>query len=362
MKVLYVINSLNIGGAEKMCVDLIKKSKSKGITIDIYLLNNEDTFLKKELEDLNINIFNCGTSRYKSIRHIIWLIKSSKKYDVIHSHLSYSQYYVAIIRSFNKHIRLITTEHSTINVRRKYKIFKKIEKYIYNSYDKIAVINKENFNSISKWQKSIKNKVVVINNGIEIKKYENGSKNNIKDEVLLRVKDRKKILMIAAFRREKNHKLMLEALSSIDDDKILILVGDGDVNIKNEIKNFIKLNRLDNRVIILGKRNDIENIIKFCDVAVLPSLWEGFGLVAAECMAGGLPIIGSNVEGLSEVIGTNRLLFKNNDKEDLISKINGILEDPNISEIVKFCKKRSLKYDINFTLKKYLELYKGDIY
>ena len=107
MRILYVINSLNIGGAEKLCVELIKLALDKNIKIDIYVLNNCDSTFKKELEYININIFNCGTNNYKSLSHLNWLLRNKKNYDVIHSHLSYSQYYVALIRLFDKKIKLI---------------------------------------------------------------------------------------------------------------------------------------------------------------------------------------------------------------------------------------------------------------
>ncbi|MGG7161202.1 glycosyltransferase family 4 protein [Clostridium baratii] len=358
MRILYVINSLNIGGAEKLCVDLIKKSKKRGILIDLYLLNNQETELRSELVKENINIFSSTTNNYKSYKHIIWLIKNSKKYDVIHSHLSYSQYYVSVLRIFNRKLKLITTEHSTFNERRNLKIFKFIEKFMYGQYSKIIVINNENLKSIIQWQKSIKNKVIVINNGIDIKKYSRGNKNNIKDERLLRIKDKNKILMIAAFRKEKNHKLMLNVLKKLDEKNVLILLGDGESSIKNYIKEFISENNLENRVIMLGNRNDVEDIINFCDIAVLPSMWEGFGLVAVECMAGGLPIVGSNVKGLSEVINNKDLLFNKNDKDDLTRKICCLLNDSYKKEsVIKYCIEKSKEYDIEKTLDRYLKLY-----
>lgn len=358
MRILYVINSLNIGGAEKLCVDLIKIAKGRGILIDLYLLNSEETSLKNDLEKNNINIFCSYTNKYKSLKHIFWLIKNSKKYDVIHSHLSYSQYYVSILKIFNKNVRLVTTEHNTFNERRNLKIFKIIEKYIYNSYDKISVINKENLKSISEWQPSIKNKVVVVNNGIDLKKYSNGDKSNIKDKELLQIKDKIKILMIAAFRKQKNHKFILEVVKELN-NIVLILVGDGEICIKKEIIEFIYNNNLDNKVLMLGNRNDIEDIIDFCDLAVLPSRWEGFGLVAVECMAGGLPIIGSRVEGLSEVIHNDDLLFNENDKNDLIEKIYKLVNnDYKREEIINYCIENSKKYDIEKTFDKYLKLYR----
>lgn len=355
MRILYVINSLNIGGAEKLCVDLAKIAQQKGSVIDIYVLNNVETFFTKELKKSGIKIFNAGANNYKSIKHVVWLLKNKNKYDVIHSHLSYSQYFVSIIRLFDKKIKLVTTEHSTFNQRRALKIFKIFEKIIYSSYDKITVINKENLQSMIEWQPSIQEKLVIINNGIDIERYRNGDKEKVTDKELTKVRNKKKILMIAAYRKEKNHMFMLKVIKELDKNMVLILVGDGEERIKNEINIYIQINNLEERVIQLGQRSDIENIIKFCDVGVLPSLWEGFGLVAAECMAGGLPIVGSNVNGLSEVIGNKDLLFEANNKLELINRLEKNIKKN--KEIVEYCEERAKKYSIERTLEQYLKCY-----
>lgn len=358
MRILYVINSLNIGGAEKLCVELIKLALDKNIKIDIYVLNNCDSTFKKELEDININIFNCGTNNYKSLSHLNWLLRNKKNYDVIHSHLSYSQYYVALIRLFDKKIKLITTEHNTFNERRKYKIFKFIEQYMYEAYDKVAVINEANKKAIIKWQRNIRDKIVVIENGINLNKFINGNAGNINDSIL-KDNSKKKILMVAAFREQKNHKLMIDAMKDISEDKILILVGDGNKYEKKKLEKQVEYNDLKSRVIFLGNRTDVENIMKCCDLFVLPSLWEGFGLVAAEAMASGLPIIASNVEGLSQVVDGVGVLFENNNKKDLVDKINLFFSKDEMEkkEIIKKGIRKSKKYTIDRTLDKYMYIY-----
>lgn len=355
MRVLYVINSLNIGGAEKLCVDLMKKAKEKNIIIDIYVLNNMETFLTKELKQSNINIFNCGSNNYKSIKHIIWLIKNKNKYNVIHSHLSYSQYFTAMIRIFDKKLKLITTEHNTFNERRKFKIFKIIEALVYGAYNNVIVINEENLKSIVEWQPSIKERTIVINNGIDIEKYKNGKRDNIKDAELINIECKNKIIMIAAYRKQKNHRFMLEVMEQLNEDTVLILVGDGEENIKNQINQSIGKKCMKNRVIQLGNRDDIENLIKFCDIAIVPSLWEGFGLVAVECMAGGIPVIGSRVDGLSKVIENKNMLFEVNNKRECIDRIEYALL--NKQHLGKEAEKISLKYCVERTLKKYIDIY-----
>lgn len=358
MKILYVINSLEMGGGEKLCVDLAVMAKREGITIDFYVINSVETPLINEARRQGINLYNCGTNSYKTFAHIKWLKKNMNNYDVIHSHLFYAQYYVAILRLFNKKIKLVTTEHSTFNSRRNYKFFKVLEKYIYGSYNDLIVINKQNLNALKEWQPKIADRISIIENGIDINRYKNASANEIKDEVLLKVKDKKKILMVAAFRAEKNHLFVVDAIKDMNDDYVLILVGDGYADVKQEVKEAIKKYSLEDRVIFLGNRSDVQNIIKFCDISVLPSKWEGFGLVAVEAMAGGLPVVGSNVEGLAEVIGNEDLLFEVGNKEEFTQKILSITTNQQKKEkLVNYCEKQCEKFSLDETFKKHMKIY-----
>lgn len=354
MKILYVINSLNTGGAEKLCVDIIKNIKQEN-EVEVYVLNNVKTNFSRELESMGVIINNSGTNKYRSIKHLIWLIKNRKKYQIIHSHLSYSQYYVAVLRLFSKNIKLITTEHNTYNRRREYKLFKVIEDKLYKCYNKIIVINSDTKDNMISWQPTLLNKICVINNGVNIEKYNNGSKEKIKDEILLD-NNIKKVLMVAAFREQKNHDLIIDAFKYLPEEYNLILVGDGEL--RNNILNRINNNNLKDRVHILGVRSDVENIMKCCDVFVLPSKWEGFGLVSVEAMASGLPVIASNVKGLSQVVGEAGILFDVNNIDDLVKSIIELTKNDDLrNKVINEGLKRCREFDINKTSQLHIDIY-----
>ena len=78
----------------------------------------------------------------------------------------------------------------------------------------------------------------------------------------------------------------------------------------------------------MGARNDVEKIIPACDVLVLPSFHESFGLVLLEALACGKPVIGSDVGGISEIITDDvGLLINPNDASSLCDAIDKIIED-----------------------------------
>lgn len=78
---------------------------------------------------------------------------------------------------------------------------------------------------------------------------------------------------------------------------------------------------LSQRVHFLGYRADAAACLDAADVVVLPSLWESFGLSALEAMARGVPVLASNVEGLSQVVGHPDLLFETDNADELAKKL-----------------------------------------
>ena len=86
-------------------------------------------------------------------------------------------------------------------------------------------------------------------------------------------------------------------------------------------------------VVFMGSRNDVENIIPSCDVLILPSFSESFGLVLIEALACGKPVIGSNVGGITEIITEDVGLFVNPNKVSSIARaIDNIMGDDYLRE------------------------------
>lgn len=108
----------------------------------------------------------------------------------------------------------------------------------------------------------------------------------------------------------------------------LVIVGDGPqfkkLNKKVEEENI-------HDVIFTGSRNDVENIIPSCDVLILPSFSESFGLVLIEALACGKPVIGSDVGGITEIINDDVGLLVNPNKISSIAKaIDTIIQDDDL--------------------------------
>lgn len=147
---------------------------------------------------------------------------------------------------------------------------------------------------------------VVINNGIDQKKFDpSRSFKNIRQELNI-AEDATLLLFVARFIHQKQPLKLIEAFAKAQqqDPKLkLLMVGDGDQ--KATALQMVKDLNIENKVIFQPFRQDVPDVLKAADIFILPSLWEGLPIGLLEAMAMGKAIIGTQVDGTSEVIRDN---------------------------------------------------------
>jgi glycosyltransferase involved in cell wall biosynthesis len=141
----------------------------------------------------------------------------------------------------------------------------------------------------------------------------------------------------------------------------LLLAGDG--NMRAELEEIVRRQDLASHVTFLGNvsRENVPAIFKITDVYILPSHFEGTPLSMLEAMFNGVPIVGSNVSGINNIIkhGSNGLLFEANDIDDLKSKIVDIIEDPESGRrlALKAMDDYESTYNFNAVVDQYKKIY-----
>ena len=145
----------------------------------------------------------------------------------------------------------------------------------------------------------IKREIKVIPNFIDIDKY--AKKHDLCQGNMLAQDDEKIIVHVSNFRPLKRIIDVLKIFEKINQkiNSKLIMVGDGPD--KNKAKEFLRKNNLKNKVIFLGKTNEVDEILCSSDLFLLPSEKESFGLAALEAMALKVPVISTNTGGLKDL-------------------------------------------------------------
>ncbi len=361
MKVLIISDVLAYGGASKLINDMVPRLILHGCKCELLIWSDKNAKYIDSLKEQHISVTvipETERSHLKSILFIRNFIRNGK-YDVVHVNLFPVLYYCSIVKRMlgNKAPKFIYTEHSTDNKRRHKKLLQPVEQYIYSPYERIVSISDKTRENVIDWLKPKQNqgnKFLVIPNGIPLEAFK-GALCYKRTDLIPSYTNEKLLLMVGSFTDQKNHSFMLRVMTQLPDNYFLLLVGEGPL--KAEIVSTINDLNLENRVHLFGFRKDIPQIMKTADVVVIPSKWEGFGLIAAEAMAAGIPIVASNVPGLADVVGDAGIRADNTDEGEFASAIMKFEDDNYRKEIVSIEIERSTQFDIEKTAWSYLKLY-----
>ncbi len=136
------------------------------------------------------------------------------------------------------------------------------------------------------------------------------------------------LIMVARFVAQKDHLLLIEALTGVAGEWRLMLVGDGPL--RPRVQDAITKAGLSDRVLCLGDRSDIASLLASADLSVLATKWEGLPLCILEAMRAGLPVVATNVGGVAEAVtdGVTGYLTRTGDVEQMRSRIAELLRSP----------------------------------
>ena len=351
MRILHVITSLHFGGAERLMVDLLPLLMQSGNNdVELLLFDGTETPFYNELKSKGV-VIHCLTKggNIYNPKLIIKLLGYVDQYDVIHTHNTACQFFVPIARAIkNSQTILITTEHNSTNRRRDKWWFKPLDRWMYRQYASIICIADQTQKNLEQYIGS-KKTISTIYNGVDIRRF-------LKPVKDISGQSRFVITMVAAFRKQKDHETLLRAMTHLPDNSFLQFVGSGIT--EPLVKDKCRELGLNDRVIFMGARSDVSEIMEQSDIIVLSSHWEGLSLSSIEGMASGRPFIASDVDGLHEMASGAGILFPHGDDKELAKQIQYLCEHPKeYQEVAQRCQKRAKKYDISVMASNYLELY-----
>lgn len=350
MRILHVITSLRAGGAEKLMVDLLPRLKAMGHEVDLCVFDGVRTPFYEEIERRGVKVIALGHSVYSPL-FIFKLAMLMKGYDVVHSHNTSCQYYVAMAGLVNK-CRIFTTEHNTTNRRRSTR-WRMLDRWMYGRYEKIVCITELTMsNLLVHIGDDFAKRCVVVYNGIDLSKF--------RQDKLLRhdPSGDKIVIMVSAFREQKDQKTLIRAMELLPDDYMLLLVGGGEKYLIDDCKDLARFLGVKKRVRFLGVRTDVVSLLHEADVVVLSSHYEGLSLSSLEGMASGRPFVASDVPGLRDVVGGYGVLFPHEDYHALAHEIKQLCDDQEYRDAVcRRCYERAMMFDISLMAEAYMGLY-----
>ncbi|MBF7071670.1 glycosyltransferase [Aliarcobacter butzleri] len=312
-KIVILINSLESGGAERVVSNLLNDFVDRYDCYLILIHKNIFYTLDSRVKILNLNEQKNLLGIKKFLRLPILAYKLSKlikeyKFDQVISFLSRSNYINILSNILIKHETIIN-ERAMPSLQYEYGINGKINKILIktlypraclclsNSYGNMMDL-KNNFNVV---------KIEYIHNLFDIETIEELSKKDIEFQ-----KKRFTFVTVGRLDSGKNHKLLIEAVKDFNAD--LWIIGDGEL--KEELKKYINELNLNDKVYLLGKKENPFSFLSKADCFVFSSNYEGFPNVLVEALVCGLPIISTDCQsGPREILApTSNISFQLKDK------------------------------------------------
>lgn len=352
MRVLQVIDSLSLGGAEVLVKDVAPRLRNRGVDCEVAVLCSRSSPLESALQAAGVPLHTTGVRKLYSLRQVLPLARLIQNYDIVHVHLFPAQLWAVLARKrLGDRIPLVTTEHGTSNSRRR-NWLRPFDAWMYPHYDCIACNSEATSEELIRWCPRIAPKVRVVPNGIPLEEFETADPADLPRTA----PDMVRLVFVGRFEPPKDHGTILRALRTVPNAQLL-LVGDG--RLRPQIETLARSLGVAERVIFLGRRNDVARILKASDIYVHSTAFDAFGIAACEAMAAGLPVIASNVPGLAQVVEGAGILFPAGDDRALAREIKNLIASPNRRrQMGQASRERARAFNIEATVEGYLELYR----
>ncbi len=337
MRILYVINSLAYGGAERVVVDWSTYLQRAGHSIEVCTIYTKGP-LGRHLEEQGVRVHDLGLDpglehnqfrRKYDLRVIGPLARLARAgdYEVVHAHLFPTSLFVAAASYFARGQPFVFSEHNVFNRRRRVPVFKLLDRAIYRRYARIVAVSEAVATALRHWLPEVAAKLAVVPNSVDPSRFavSPAQRQAVRHALGLAPNDQV-ILFVGRLVRAKGVEVLLEALAHLPAKaraKCLI-VGPGPLRAELEQNLDESLRR---SVTFLGARSDIPDLLAAADLFVLPSRWEGLPVVVLEAMAARLPIVATRVGGIPDVLqhGVSGCLVPPDDPRSLADGIGALL-------------------------------------
>ncbi len=365
-KIIFVIENLNAGGAERVFVNLLKKFDRKKFECILVLINSGNIHKGSYEVVQDIKVINLEKNKKLALFSLIKTIKKENP-DVVFSNLAPINILCLVskllIRNKNTKyiIRETTIKSISINQTKERKlsklVYKMLIKIFYNYADGIISLSKGTKEDLIKNFGIMKEKINVIYNPIDIDEIKAKSKEPITDIEIH--SDTINLICVGSLVKSKGHKYLIKAiykLKEIYGYKVrAYFLGTGEL--ETYLKQLVIKYKLENDIIFLGFKSNPFKYMSKCDIFVLPAIWEGFGNVIVEAMVCNTPVVSTNSpSGPREIIDdkVNGILAEPKNVDSLVDAIISIIDNPEYYNYIRDNGyKRANDFEINKITKEY---------
>jgi len=325
-----VVDSLEVGGAERHVVDLAVALSRKEHEVTVACSVAGD--LAESLEEANMpirSLLDQLVKRRVSVAYAreLWTLAKEERFDLVHAHV-YASAAAAAIATMGTGVPLVVTEHTEAVWRgRRPRL---VTRWFCRRASRVIAVSDAVKRRLVKQDDVPPAKIAVIPNAVPANPDSGSGTLPLRDEL----RDRPLVGVLARLQPEKGVATFLKAgarVAKVVPQARFIVVGDGPLRAELEV--LVRRLCMKRNVRFLGFRSDPRALIELLDVLVVPSLTEGAPLVVLEAMAAGVPIVASAVGGIPDQIRHEGegLLVPPGDPAALGDAVLRLLRDPGLA-------------------------------
>ncbi len=307
MKIAHVLGSLGMGGAERVALDLATAQRAKGHEVLVISLSGDPgggplagAFAEAEIPV--VVIAKKPGLDWRLPRNVARVLHRLAV-DVVHTHNTPPLVYAAAAARLSGHVVVHTKHGEGHLVSRMGRILRRFGSPFVHSF--VAVSKKTAEHAREQWAYPFPNSIRIITNGIRLDVHRPDSQARQAVRRELGISENAWVVgTVGRCDTNKNQAALIVALEANLGEKLqLVIVGDGDQ--MTALQDARARSAHPDAIHILGRRNDAHRIIAALDAFALPSLSEGLPLVILEAMATQVPVVSTDVGGISKVIETD---------------------------------------------------------
>lgn len=353
--ILMIARTMGLGGTENVVLQLCEILSGK---VNKILVCSSGGVHEKKLQEMGIKHYVMPDIASKNPMDMLKsyrLIKSiinKEKITIVHSHHRMAAFYAELATP--KKVVKVANAHNTFIDK------KKLTQLAYRDTKVVAVGEIVKKNLIEYFEIS-KEQVCVIHNAV--KSFDG---NIVPIEALYQERQKGNVLIgnIGRLSEQKGINYFIEAAeitTRTHPEARFVIVGDGEEREKLQAQ--VKVKGLQDKVLFLGYRNDIQNVMSQLDFVVLSSLWEGLPLTPIEAYSVGKTVVGTAVDGTPEIIcdGVDGYLVEPRNQMQLAEKMNELIENPEMQESmgIQAMKRYQDEFSFEKLSQRYIDFYEG---
>jgi len=337
VKVLFLIPQMGMGGSERLVHNLVRKMDRNRFNPSLAWLNGAEAL--QEFRDLHVPLYYVPKIKrvdFSTMRNLAKLIES-ECIDIVNAHHFMPAVYAYYGCKVAANKALVFTAHSRWEIEDTPLKWRVAGGYLLRRIGASVGVTSDVSSAIQSEFRINASHVVTIENGVEIDLF--SRERNVGGlRSSLGLGDGDVVIgIVANLKKVKNHLFLLQAFAKIAeeyDHVKLLVIGQGfpgePDNTENDLRLYVNSHGLAEKVSFLGFRADVGELLHVVDVFCLTSLREGLPIGLIEAMAAGLPVVGTNVAGIRDVITRNEdgILVELGDVMALKDALTRLISDP----------------------------------